>query len=211
MTHPRDPGLWDPDNSDQRLWRLIERRMEPGADTARIDETIWRLFGETWAIAFTDLAGFSRRTERFGIIHFLQTICAMRRLLYPLVEAHRGFLLKQDADSLLLLFRDPGDALRGAIAMQRACAQANERLVAEEQILLCVGIGYGRILRVGSHEAWGAQVNAASKLGEDTAKAGDILVTGAVRDAVGDGAEVGFDDLALAVPGSDRNYRVRYA
>jgi class 3 adenylate cyclase len=38
------------------------------------------------------------------------------------------------------------------------------------------------VLRVGATELWGAEVNAASKLGEDIAKSGEILVTGAVRE-----------------------------
>ena len=39
------------------------------ADLARIDQRIWDLFGEEWAVMFTDLAGFSRQVEAFGIIH----------------------------------------------------------------------------------------------------------------------------------------------
>ena len=107
-------------NSEARLWRLIEQRSAPGADTDAIDESIWRLFGEEWAVVFTDLAGFSRKTAQFGIIHFLQVIHAMRELLYPVIEQHRGFLVKAEADSLLLLFRSADDALRCSIAMQAA-------------------------------------------------------------------------------------------
>lgn len=199
-------------NSETRLWRLIEERSAPGADTDAIDESIWRLFGEDWAVVFTDLVGFSRKTEQFGIIHFLQVIHAMRELLCPVIEQHRGFLVKAEADSLLLLFRSADDALRCSMAMQRACMQANERLVPEEQILLCLGIGSGRILRVGNHECWGSQVNAASKLGEDTAKVDDILITDAAREALTAGEfDVDFTVLEETIPGSPKNFRVRYA
>jgi len=198
-------------NSEARLWRLIEERAASGADTAAIDESIWRTFGEDWAVVFTDLAGFSRKTEQFGIIHFLQVIHAMRELLYPVIERHRGFLVKAEADSLLLLFRSADDALRCSIAMQRACQQANERLVPEEQILLCLGIGAGPILRVGNHECWGSQVNAASKLGEDTAKTDEILITDAAREALTAGEfQVDFAELDARIPGSGKNFRVRY-
>jgi len=43
--------------------------------------------------------------------------------------------------------------------------------------LLCVGIGFGDVLRIGDSDVWGREVNAASKLGEDTAKSVEILVT----------------------------------
>jgi class 3 adenylate cyclase len=197
-------------SSEARLWKLIEKRAQAGAETERIDEHIWKLFGEEWAVMFTDLSGFSRRTAKFGITHFLQIIHGMRRLLFPVVADHCGFLVKEEADSLLLLFRTTRSALECAIAMQRACAVANERLVPEEQILLCVGIGHGRILRVGEHEAWGREVNAASKLGEDTAASNEILVTEAARNAAGDSLDVEYEDLGIEAPGSKQNYRVLY-
>ena len=60
--------------SEHRLWELIAERARPGADVKALDRRIWDLFGETWAIMFTDLSGFSRQVEKFGILHFLQII-----------------------------------------------------------------------------------------------------------------------------------------
>lgn len=170
--------------SEARLWRLIEERSKPGADVAAIDRRIWDLFGEDWAVMFTDLSGFSRQVERFGILHFLQVIHEHKKLLLPIVEGHDGLLMKQEGDSFLILFRRPDGALACARQLQRACSLYNERRPPEEQILLCVGIGFGRVLRIGDTDVWGKEVNAASKLGEDTAKATEILVTEAVREAV---------------------------
>jgi class 3 adenylate cyclase len=197
--------------SEARLWALIEERTHPGADIKRIDQRIWDLFGEEWAIMWTDLAGFSRQTAAFGIIHFLQIIFEQKRLLLPVVSAHDGILLKTEADSLMVLFRRPDSAVRCAVEMQRTCQRASERRSPEEQILLCVGIGQGRVLRIGDHDVWGAEVNAASKLGEDTAKAHEILVTQAVRDACAAMTDVSFLELGLAVAGSAQNYRIKYS
>ena len=163
--------------SQARLWALIEQRCQPGADAAQIDQRIWDLFGEEWAVMFTDLSGFSRRVEEFGIIHFLQIIHEQHKILLPIVERHDGLLIKEEGDSLLILFRRPERALDCGISMQRACRQVNERRKPEEQILLCIGLGFGKILRIADQDAWGREVNAASKLGEDTAKASEILVT----------------------------------
>lgn len=196
--------------SEVRLWHLIEQRTLPGADKERIDERIWDLFGEEWAVMFTDLAGFSRNVEAFGIIHFLQVILEQKKLLLPIVAAHDGILIKVEADSFLLLFKRPARALACGIAMQHACERANVERVPEERILLCLGIGYGRILRIGDQDVWGREVNAASKLGEDVAKAGEILVTSAVRDALGERTDVEFRDLEEKVAGSSQNYLVSY-
>ncbi len=196
--------------SEARLWALIKERTKTEADVAKIDARIWELFGEEWAILFTDLAGFSRQTASFGIIHFLQIIHEKKDLLLPVVADHDGFLIKAEADSFLLLFRSPRAALECAVEMQRACQMASARRVAEEQILLCVGIGYGRILRIGEDDVWGAEVNAASKLGEDTAAANEILITSSARDAVGDMSEISYSPLQAPVPGSATNFRVIY-
>jgi class 3 adenylate cyclase len=196
--------------SDARLWKLIEARMLPGADKKRIDQRIWDLFGEEWAIMFTDLAGFSRQAAAFGIIHFLTVIHESKRLLLPVVAEHDGILIKIEADSFLILYRRAQSAIECAVAMQRASQKVNERRMPEDQLLLCVGIGHGRLLRIGDTDVFGTEVNAASKLGEDTAKAHEILVTGAAKEAAEDIAGVSYLDLGIAVPGSEQNYRVKY-
>jgi class 3 adenylate cyclase len=196
--------------SQHRLWKLVEERCQAGANVALLDQRIWDLFGEDWAIMFTDLSGFSRRVSEFGIIHFLQTIHEQRKLLLPIVDSHDGLLLKQEGDSFMIMFRKTDRAIDCAIAMQHACRNVNERRRPEEQILLCLGIGYGRVLRIGDEDVWGREVNGASKLGEDTAKAYEILVTQAAKDAVADKPGLKFEDIGAGSFGGDSNYRVLY-
>jgi class 3 adenylate cyclase len=196
--------------SEVRLWQLVEERTQPGADVKRIDQRIWDLFGEDWAIMFTDLSGFSRQVAAFGIIHFLQIIHEQNRILLPMVAQHDGILIKTEADSYLVIFKRGAAALECAIAMQHACQAYSRKRKPEEKVLLCVGIGFGRILRIADVDVFGKEVNAASKLGEDTAKADEILVTEAQRDAAGEIAGVSYDAIDQPVPGSDRNYRVTY-
>src|SRR6187549_3999646 len=104
--------------SESRLWSLIADRTRAGADTKKIDQRIWDLFGEEWAIMFTDLSGFSRQVAAFGIIHFLQVIYEQKRLLLPIVADHDGILIKIEADSFLILFKRIRRALDCALAMQ---------------------------------------------------------------------------------------------
>ena len=204
--------MTDPDltGSEARLWALVEQRTQPGADKERIDQRIWDLFGEQWAVMFTDLSGFSRQVAAFGIIHFLQVIFEQNRLLLPIVADHDGILIKVEADSFLLIFKRADVALKCAIAMQHACQELNKQRLPEEKVLLCVGIGYGRILRIGDVDVYGKEVNAASKLGEDTAKADEILLTDEARKAAGELAGISYTDLDLPVPGSEKNWRVKY-
>lgn len=196
--------------SEDRLDTLIRQRLAPGANKEQVDQRIWDLFGEEWCVMFTDLSGFSRGVAKFGIIHFLQTIHVAERVYIPIIEEHDGILLKVEGDSYLVIFRNVVKALQCSVAMQRASKEYNKNHIPEEQLLVCIGLGYGRVLRIGDTDVFGAEVNAASKLGEDTAEAYEILITKATHDAAGALADMSFEEIADAPPGSNGAFRVIY-
>ncbi|MGH8674698.1 MAG: adenylate/guanylate cyclase domain-containing protein [Burkholderiales bacterium] len=196
--------------SEGRLERLIAERLQPGADQASVDKRIWDLFGERWAIMYTDLAGFSRRVAEFGIIHFLQTIHESFQLHAPVIDRRGGFLLKVEGDSMMVIFRNVDEAVGCAIEMQRVTYRHNVNRAPEDKVLLCLGLGYGDMLRIAEEDVFGAEVNAASKLGEDTAKEGEILVTGAVRDAATLPADCSFAPIDYVPPGAKAAFKLLY-
>lgn len=110
----------------------------------------------------------------------------------------------------MIMFRTADRAVACGIAMQKACSNMNERRKPEEQILLCLGIGYGRILRIGESDVWGREVNSASKLGEDTAKPYEILLTAAAKEALADKPGYTFEDIGAGSFGGNSNYRLSY-
>jgi adenylate cyclase len=181
--------------SARRLQQLIDERAEIGADTAAIDRRIWSLFGERWAVMFTDLSGFSRGVADFGITHFLQVIHQSLKLFIPIIERHDGILLKVEADSLMVIFRHPQAAVTCAAAMHATASEYNLERKPVEHVLLCVGLGYGDMLRIGDSDVFGAEVNAASKLGEDTAKAHETLATDLLHAALPAAATAGWTKL----------------
>jgi class 3 adenylate cyclase len=197
--------------SEERLEKLIAARLAPGADKEKIDGRIWDLFGEEWCVMFTDLSGFSRNTAKFGIIHFLQTIYESERLLIPIIEEHDGILLKVEGDSFLVIFRNVAKGVHAAIAMQRALAVYNVDKPDEEKVLLCVGLGFGKILRIGDADVFGAEVNAASKLGEDTAKSWEILVTDSVKKRCADVPGISFAAIDEVPPGAEKAWKIGYS
>jgi adenylate cyclase len=195
--------------SEDRLQRLMTQRLAPGADIEAIDRRIWDLFGEEWCIMATDLSGFSRGVAKFGIIHFLQTIYESERILVPVVESHDGILLKVEGDSFFVIFRNVQKALRAAIEMQRTVRRYNEGREPEDHVLLGVGLGYGRVLRIADAEVYGVEVNSACILGESYAHAYDILVTQAVREHAGEDIEL--EPFHFVPPGAGATYKVIYS
>lgn len=172
--------------SKRALDRLLERRFQESGDKTAIDETIRERFEEEWTIVFTDLVGFSKTTRDFGIVHFLSIIYQKGKLLRHIVDDHSGLILKEEADSWIILFRRPDTALKAIVACQHACQAYNAEVRPEDRVELCVGIGHGPILKIGDDDVWGREVNYASKLGEDMARADEILLTDSARAAIGD-------------------------
>lgn len=203
MTYAHNIGLHA---SEDRLEKLINERLRSGSDKAAIDQRIWDLFGEEWAVMFTDLAGFSSGVASFGIIHFLQIIQESQRLLIPCIDGFDGILLKIDGDSMMVIFRNVTKAIECASSMQRTCAAYNAEQEDAEQIRLCVGLGFGRLLRIGDRDAYGSEVNAAAKLGEDIAKAHEILVTDSVHNALR--GNYRFEQISRIPPGAKAAFRL---
>ncbi len=166
------------------LKQMMAQRRAPGADRAATDAAIHARFGCVQAVMFTDLVGVSRRVEEFGILHFLQLIEEAEDLFLPLIAQHGGTCLKREGDSLLAVFNQAPQALACARAMVAATHAANPGRPPEEFIEVCIGLGLGQVLLIDGADVWGAEVNAASKLGEDTARGGEILVTEDFRLAV---------------------------
>lgn len=170
----------------QDLAAMLAVRNQPDADQKAIEGLIFQRFGCKKAVMFTDLVGFSRRVEEFGILHFLQLIQESDTLFLPLIKLHGGRCLKRDGDSMLVLFDLPTDALSAALAMIDAAAAANPLRAPNERIDVCIGLGFGEVLLIDDTDVWGAEVNAASKLGEEMAQGGELLATEGFRFAVPD-------------------------
>lgn len=160
------------------LFELIEKRLQLEPEQhEEIDNKIWAMFGEEWSILCSDMSGFTRRTDEFGIIHFLTLIHEMQKLMKPVLLQYEGLLLKTEADNLFVVFRDPVKALQCAIAMHQETFRYNEHRSADHQIAVCIGIGFGKVIKLGDEDCFGNEVNRAFKLGEDIAAAGETLIT----------------------------------
>lgn len=198
------------DGDEERLKALLDARIAADADRESVDQRIWDLFGQNWSIMITDLSGYSRQVEAYGITHFMQSIYESHKLFCPIIEDHDGWLLQDYADNLLILFRKPRKALSCAIALQHASETYNANRGELDHIVVSIGIGVGEVLRIGPYKIFGQQVNAASKLGEDTATGGEILVTGAFRDAVTESKNVDFQAIEDFPHSAEAAYRVDY-
>jgi adenylate cyclase len=159
------------------LEKLLDRRNDHPEQLAEIDAKIRAQFEQTRAILVLDMCGFSRLTTKHGIIHYLSLIRRMQRVVLPRITAQRGMVMKTEADNVFGVFEDVPQAVAAARDVLAELADQNRALPQDWDVHVGIGVGYGALLMVGDHDAYGAEMNYASKLGEDLAEAGDLLLT----------------------------------
>ena len=178
---------------DELFRRLLTRTRH---NAEHVDREITAALETTGAVLVCDSSGFTATTRRRGILHFISLLIQSYELSIPLVGAHQGTLIKNEADNLIAVFERAADAVRCAVAVQDAHRRRNSAVANDdERFHLCIGIDYGRYLRL-ADDVFGDAVNLAYKLGEDLAGRGEILVTEPVVRAVS-GA---FRAVALGTP-----------
>jgi class 3 adenylate cyclase len=157
--------------------QLVARIVRHPERRAELEEELFRIFSRRAAILVLDMCGFSRTTRSHGIVAFLVLIHEMQELCRPVAAAHRGILVKVEADNLVFLFDHVDDALLAAQEIQTACTEANRNRPSDRALQASIGIGYGDTLYIGNEDVHGDEMNLASKLGEDIAGPGEILLT----------------------------------
>ena len=182
----------------QFLKDMLSQRNQHPERIAEIDAKLTEAFSRTVAVLVLDMSGFSRLTAHHGVIHFLAMIHKMEQAATPAVEGNGGQIVKQEADNLFAVFPNAKLALEAALDIRRATAAMNMVLVDELKIRVSIGIGYGQTLLLEGQDFFGHEVNLACKLGEDMAKADEILLTDAAHQSLPD-SDYEFSKAAFSI------------
>ena len=169
------------ENTHARLDALLSRIIQEPEKRSEITAEIVRDFTQRRAVLVLDMSGFSRTTQLHGIVEFLLMIHQMRLLAIPTIEAFGGSLVKAEADNLYCLFEATGDAVKAAREIIGRLNTVNVLLPADRRLYASIGIGSGEVLVLVNEDLYGDEVNLASKLGEDVAQGGEVLLTEAAK------------------------------
>ena len=187
-------------NNRNSLQNLLQERNEHPERMAEIDAQINAAFRQTHAILVMDMSGFSRTTVRYGIIHFLAMIHRMHAIVYPVIAEYGGTVVKEEADNIFAVFPDVKSAVEAAIDSLKQTAAVNTTLPPDMDIYLCIGIGFGDVLMLEGEDMYGSEFNLSSKLGEDLAERGEILLTSAAFENL-EGDKQDWERLEFSISG----------
>lgn len=167
----------------------------------RIEASLWDEFGAEYAVFVLDMSGFSLLTRKYGIIHYLSMVRRMQMTTEPIVRSYGGFMIKYEADNCFAVFPDPLSAVNAAIAMQHAFHTENLLTPDDLDIHISCGIDYGKILIIGREDCFGDPVNRASKIGENLATAGEILITKEAMQSIPEEAGLKAREINVSISG----------
>jgi adenylate cyclase len=145
------------------------------------------------AILAADVVGYSRliRADEEGTLAALQALRS--ELIDPRIAAHKGRIVKEMGDGLLVEFGSVVGAVRGAAEIQRALIEHNASMQVDRRIVFRIGVNLGDVVIEGD-DIHGDGVNVAARL-EALAEPGGICVSGAVHDQVRDRLDLAFEDM----------------
>ncbi|MBI2565889.1 MAG: hypothetical protein HYV63_02485 [Candidatus Schekmanbacteria bacterium] len=152
----------------------------------------------TRSVLVADMADFTRTVLESGVEAALGKIATMREAATLSLPTHGGRIEKLYADNVLAVFSSPEEAVRGAMCFNRAL---------QGEVQVCVGIGHGELVRWAvDGDYYGLELNLASKLGEDTARPGEILLTHAAAGLLSAETRARCHGLTLGVAGTSVLY-----
>jgi class 3 adenylate cyclase len=128
-------------------------------------------------ILFTDLVGFSVWLLEAGDEAALEVLRTVAGVVEPTITAHRGRLVKRLGEGHMAVFTTALDGVNAALEMQGQLAALDG-----DRPPLRAGLHTGRPQRL-SGDYLGTDVNIAARVGA-AARPGEVLVTGAVREAI---------------------------
>src|SRR5215216_3041103 len=180
---------------------LFYAQTESTEERHNIEAILWREYGAEYAVFVLDMSGFSMLTRKYGIVHYLSMVRRMQLTTEPIVKSYHGSMIKYEADNCFAIFPNPLSAIAAWIAMQHAFAASNMLTPDDFDIHIACGIDYGKLLIIGHEDCFGDPVNRASKIGEDLAAAGEVLVTKEAMERIPAGANIKAREVVLSISG----------
>jgi len=133
---------------------------------------------KTVAILALDMSGLTEAAIEGGDLASMLKVFDIQKVCGPVFLEHDAIDIHTYADDFISTFDTAGQALDSAFEIHHRIRKFNESDLAHgKHTSCCIGIGYGPVFRIGQNKASGDEMNRTSKLGEDTARGYETLLT----------------------------------
>lgn len=151
-----------------------------------IDRALQEKHAADMAVLFTDIVGSTAYFEQRGDVEGLALVHRHNDLLFPLVEQHRGRIVKTIGDAIMAVYSTATDAAVSASLMMQALEDDAKR-TGKEPIRIRIGAHFGSVLKdtalIKEGDVFGDTVNVAARVNSACAP-DEILVSQAFIDTV---------------------------
>ena len=145
------------------------------------------------AVLAADVAGYTRLMEAAELDTHRRFRLLRVGVIDPAIIAHRGEIVKNTGDGYIAVFETPGDAIRCALELQREVREREVPISPERRIEFRMGIHWDPVI-FDLNDVYGHGVNTAVRL-QQVAPVGGIVVSSALRDALGEAPDLDVNDL----------------
>jgi class 3 adenylate cyclase len=163
-----------------KLQELLEARAQADLELEKLRTPV--------TILFSDIKGSTAYAEKKGDVEYMAMINRHNSLLFPVIEAEGGVVVKTIGDAIMARFDDPVSAVRAGAGMQRALEEERKGKPEIEQIRIRVGLHTGMGL-IKDGDVFGDVVNAAARV-QHAAETEQVLITDVLYDAA---KQAGFE------------------
>ncbi len=185
-----------------KLFDFVRVALKDGCSLDELDAQLEERFGETCATLVLDSTGFTRTTKVMGTGFFLSIIQQMRSICETITDRFGAIQSRSYADNYFAEFATVDEAVAAAFALHQHFDDNPVSLLGEKDHFgVSIGIGYGRVVRSEHEGVYGNEMNYASKLGEDTAKRGETLLTEAAYNALANPQSVVVEKTSVTTSG----------
>lgn len=184
----------------QKLVELLDKyNLADEVDLPLIEGEIWQKYRAEKCVFVLDMSGFTETVASKGIVHYLSMVRKMQLAAAPIIEQYKGEIVKYEADNIFAVFESIRKAIDAAVSINHALNAMNILTGDDKDIRVGIGIGYGEFLYLPGKDFFGDAVNKACKLGEDFAKAGEILLTDDAYNKLQNKEDLEFEENVYSV------------
>ncbi|HEY7755138.1 MAG TPA: hypothetical protein VID69_02810 [Actinomycetota bacterium] len=199
---PREPTAEAPalhDHGGPFADLIYEYLRRPDRRTRILDE-VERRFRRESSIIVVDSCGFTRSLRRQGVVPFLAQLLRLDQIVRSRVHEVGGSGYFRAADNFYSLLPTAEAAVSCGEAILQDVAEVNEAAEPPDRLAVSIGVGYGPVLLVGDDQIYGEEFNLVSKVGEDIAGPGELMVTVAGWEALPSSDRV-FEERRVTLSG----------